>query len=471
MTLGEVLFAITAGLVVNEASDVCPWTARKLVRWAAHHKYADPKRAVARAEEQEAAINDRPGKLLKLLTALGFVLAALAAEAGRVAGPQVKKLASVFADLRGLDVATGPAAALIGGCAVGAPVWLVGGRAAGLIAGLGMSSWTVGLSVARGVRLRRSLRGLRTNVLKIAEVDLPGAIQRLRNGEIDPIDLADITVDASEIDPRDEIAKIRGALDAVRQVAIRLATEQAALRSNVNTMFINLSRRSQALIERQLWLIGKLETGEQDPDQLSNLYKLDHLATRMRRNSENLLVLAGEDAGRVWSRPIPLRDLLREATGEVEQFHRIQLTGVPDVEVMGHAVNHVVHLVAELLENATDFSPPDSKVLVHCQRLSDGGAMIEIEDRGIGMTAQDIDDANERLASPPVFDVSISPAMGLYVVGRLSQHHGITVRLRQSAVGVGAFVRLPADLLADRHGRHAATPSDDVGVDAATRRA
>src|SRR5260370_26030057 len=171
----------------------------------------------------------------------------------------------------------------------------------------------------------------------------------------------------------------------------------------------------------------------------------------MRRNSENLLVLAGEDAGRRWGRPIPLVDVLRAGTSEVEQYHRIQLTGVPDVEVMGHAVNHVVHLVAELLENATVFSSPESKVLVHSQRLSDGGAMIEIEDRGIGMTAQEISDANERLATPPVFDVSISRMMGLFVVGRLAGRHGITVRLRQSEFGgVSAFARLPADVLANR---------------------
>ena len=246
--------------------------------------------------------------------------------------------------------------------------------------------------------------------------------------------------------------------------AVRLAVEQAALRSNVNAMFVNLSRRSQSLVERQLKLIDELETGEQDPDQLANLFKLDHLATRMRRNSENLLVLAGEDAGRRWGRPIPLVDVLRAATSEVEQYHRIQLTGVPDVEVMGHAVNHVVHLVAELLENATVFSSPESKVLVHSQRLSDGGAMVEIEDRGIGMSGQEISDANERLARPPVFDVSISRMMGLYVVGRLAGRHGITVRLRQSETGgVSAFVRIPLDVLASRFEQRTDEPTAAAG--------
>ena len=304
----------------------------------------------------------------------------------------------------------------------------------------------------------RPLRRLRDGARDVAENRLPAAIERLRS-DAGP---ADIPVEPIGIDSRDEVGEVGLTFDAIHRQAIKLATEQAALRSNVNAMFVNLSRRSQSLVERQLKLIDELETGEQDPDQLSNLFKLDHLATRMRRNSENLLVLAGEDAGRRWGRPIPLVDVLRAATSEVEQYHRIQLTSVPDVEVMGHAVNHVVHLVAELLENATVFSSPESKVLVHSQRLSDGGAMIEIEDRGIGMTAQEISDANERLAKPPIFDVSISRMMGLFVVGRLAGRHGITVRLRQSELGgVSAFVRISADVLASRFDPRVAEPAGD----------
>ncbi|MFL6130113.1 MAG: nitrate- and nitrite sensing domain-containing protein [Mycobacteriales bacterium] len=292
------------------------------------------------------------------------------------------------------------------------------------------------------------LRRLQTSARDVAENRLPEAIARLRRTDTAPVPME---VEPIPIDSRDEIGAVATTFDELHREAVRLATEQAALRNNVNAMFVNLSRRSQGLVERQLKLIDELETGEQDPDQLANLFKLDHLATRMRRNSENLLVLAGEDAGRRWGRPIPLVDVLRAATSEVEQYHRIQLTGVPDVEVMGHAVNHVVHLVAEILENATVFSSPESKVLVHSQRLSDGGAMVEIEDRGIGMSAQEIADANERLARPPVFDVSISRMMGLYVVGRLAGRHGITVRLRQSETGgVSAFIRLPVDVLAGR---------------------
>ena len=294
-----------------------------------------------------------------------------------------------------------------------------------------------------------SLRRLQAGARDVAEVRLPEAIARLQRPDATAVP---DRVEPIGIDTRDEIGEVAKTFDALHQRAVDLASEQAGLRRNVNDMFVNLSRRSQGLVERQLKLIDELETGEQDPDQLANLFKLDHLATRMRRNSENLLVLAGEDAGRRWGRPIPLVDVLRAATSEVEQYHRIQLTGVPDVEVMGHAVNHLVHLVAELLENATVFSSPESKVLVHSQRLSDGGAMVEIEDRGIGMSAHEISDSNERLAHPPEFDVSVSRMMGLFVVGRLATRHGITVRLRQSETGgVSAFVRIPIEVLANRY--------------------
>ena len=315
-----------------------------------------------------------------------------------------------------------------------------------IIAAILVIAFLTSLLIARS--MIGPLRRLQAGARDVAEVRLPEAIARLQRPDAPA---APDEVEPIGIDSRDEIGEVAKTFDELHQRAVELASEQAGLRRNVNDMFVNLSRRSQGLVERQLKLIDELETGEQDPDQLANLFKLDHLATRMRRNSENLLVLAGEDAGRRWGRPIPLVDVLRAATSEVEQYHRVQLTGVPDVEVMGHAVNHLVHLVAELLENATVFSSPESKVLVHSQRLSDGGAMVEIEDRGIGMSAHEISDANERLAHPPEFDVSVSRMMGLYVVGRLATRHGITVRLRQSETGgVSAFVRIPIDVLANR---------------------
>jgi signal transduction histidine kinase len=301
----------------------------------------------------------------------------------------------------------------------------------------------VSFAVARS--MLRALRGLRASALEVADRRLPEVIERMRRG--DPTGVG-VTVRPVALDSNDEVGQVARAFDEVHRQAVRLAVEQAGLRSNVNSMFVNLSRRTQGLVERQLTLIDDLETGEQDPDQLANLFKLDHLATRMRRNSENLLVLAGEDAGRRWGQPVPLVDVVRAACSEVEQYHRIQLTGVPDTELQGHAVNHLVHLVAELLENATIYSPPQSVVVVHGQRLSDDGALLEIVDGGVGMSVEEMTEANERLANPPIFDVALSRMMGLYVVGRLAARHGIVVRLRRSDLrGVTAFVRIPATLL------------------------
>ncbi len=185
---------------------------------------------------------------------------------------------------------------------------------------------------------------------------------------------------------RDEIGQVAAAFDDVHREAVRLAAEQALLRGNVNAMFTNLSRRSQGLIQRQLSLISELESREADPDQLSSLFKLDHLATRMRRNGENLLVLAGEEPGRRWTRPVPLVDVLRAAASEVEQYERIELASVPTTEVAGRVVNDLVHLLAELLENATSFSSPQTKVKVTGHALPDGRVLIEIHDTGIGLS-------------------------------------------------------------------------------------
>ncbi|MER6916187.1 ATP-binding protein, partial [Streptomyces sp. NPDC000594] len=235
--------------------------------------------------------------------------------------------------------------------------------------------------------------------------------------------------------------------DDVHREAVRLAAEQALLRGNVNAMFTNLSRRSQGLIQRQLSLISELESREADPDQLSSLFKLDHLATRMRRNGENLLVLAGEEPGRRWTRPVPLVDVLRAAASEVEQYERIELAAVPATEVAGRVVNDLVHLLAELLENATSFSSPQTKVRVTGHALPDGRVLVEIHDTGIGLSPEDLAAINERLASPPTVDVSVSRRMGLFVVGRLSLRHGIRIQLRPSdSGGTTALVMLPVDV-------------------------
>lgn len=290
----------------------------------------------------------------------------------------------------------------------------------------------------------RSLRRLQDTATRVAQDRLPELVKQL--SESDPQDV-DTSVESVGLHTRDEIGQVAAAFDDVHREAVRLAAEQALLRGNVNAMFTNLSRRSQGLIQRQLSLISELESREADPDQLSSLFKLDHLATRMRRNGENLLVLAGEEPGRRWTRPVPLVDVLRAAASEVEQYERIELSSVPGTDVAGRVVNDLVHLLAELLENATSFSSPQTKVKVTGHALPDGRVLVEIHDTGIGLSPEDLAAINERLASPPTVDVSVSRRMGLFVVGRLSLRHGIRIQLRPSdSGGTTALVMLPVDV-------------------------
>ncbi|MGI5245569.1 sensor histidine kinase [Dactylosporangium sp. CA-139066] len=309
-------------------------------------------------------------------------------------------------------------------------------------------SWLIGRSMAR------SLRQLRAQALDVAQHRLPEAIQRLRTlprGET-------VTVDTTtRVRSSDEIGEVADAFTAVHRSAVSLAVEQAVMRRNVNSMFVNLARRSQTLVERQLQLLDQLESAETDPDQLANLFRLDHLATRMRRNDENLLVLAGSEATRRWAQPVSLSAVMLAAMAEIEQYARIRHDVSNDIYVVGHAVSDVVHLFAELLENATTFSPPDTVVTVTgwpAQQARE--ATIVIEDKGIGMTESGLIEANERVTSPIAIDVAASERMGLVVVGHLADRHGVSVRLTATDDGVTAYVTLPARLLA--------TPPEGVGL-------
>ncbi len=290
--------------------------------------------------------------------------------------------------------------------------------------------------------MSRSMLSLRTAAFDVAEQRLPMLVDQLSRTEPGRVDTR---VEPIPISSTDEIGEVARAFDQVHREAVRLAAEQALLRGNVNAIFTNLSSRNQGLIERQLALITDLENNEADPDQLESLFRLDHLATRMRRNGENLLVLAGEDGGRTWTRPVPLVDILRAASSEVEHYERIGMSAVPDSEIHGGAVTDLVHLLAELLENATSFSSPQTKVQVAATRLPDGRVMIEIHDKGIGLTAEDFADINHKLANPPTVDAAVSRRMGLFVVGRLADRHGIRVQLRPSGeqAGTTSLVMLP----------------------------
>ncbi|EGE41536.1 HAMP domain-containing protein [Streptomyces sp. SID4928] len=311
-------------------------------------------------------------------------------------------------------------------------------------------------------QMSRSMRQLRTAAFGIAEQRLPSLVDQL--SRTDP-GRVDTRVQPIPITTQDEIGEVARAFDQVHREAVRLAAEQAMLRGNVNAIFTNLSRRNQSLIEGQLTLITDLENNEADPDQLESLFKLDHLATRMRRNGENLLVLAGEEPGRRWNQPVPLVDVLRAASSEVESYERIQLTGVPESEIHGQAVTDLVHLLAELLENATTFSSPQTKVKVTATRLPDGRVMVEIHDKGIGLTAEDFADINHKLANPPTVDAAVSQRMGLFVVGRLADRHGIRVQLRPSGeqAGTTSLVMLP-DAITHGGGGEPGAGQDDFTV-------
>ncbi|GAB2609808.1 hypothetical protein Aab01nite_23860 [Paractinoplanes abujensis] len=316
-------------------------------------------------------------------------------------------------------------------------------------------AWLVARSMAR------SLRELRQGALSVAQYGLPHAVSRLRDPQLSasltPAQVADQIAEPLPVRSRDEFGQVTEAFNAVHLEAVRTAAEQAALRASVATMFVNLARRSQILVDRLIGHLDRLERGEEDPDRLAELFQLDHLATRMRRNDENLLVLAGADSTRVQREPAALIDVLRAAQSEVEHYTRIEFGMIDrDIEVAAHAVNDMVHLVAELFDNATAFSPPNSTVIVEARRLGDG-SLLTVEDRGIGISHEQLRDLNERLANPPMVDVAVSRMMGLVVVARLANRHAVKVELRpaDNERGTVAEVGLPLSVLTGGQGQPA----------------
>jgi signal transduction histidine kinase len=309
------------------------------------------------------------------------------------------------------------------------------------------------LLVARS--LLKPLRVLRSTALDVAYSRLPQTVRRIL-ADPDPVAASKNAVEPVPVYTREETGQLARSFDAVQEQAVLMATEQALLRDNINSIFVNLSRRSQALVERQLSLIDRLEQDEQDPDQLASLFELDHLATRMRRNSESLLVLSGTGLSRQLSRPVPASDVVGAAVSEVEHYARIEVASAPDVAVQGRAVSDLVHVIAELLDNATFFSPADKKVIVRMAMTRKKELAIQITDQGVGMSDEEIAATNARLADPPDLDVAVTRRMGLYVVARLAKRHNINVRLRDNEDiegGLIARINVPADLVAPIGGR------------------
>ncbi|MCI3244491.1 nitrate- and nitrite sensing domain-containing protein [Streptomyces spinosisporus] len=301
------------------------------------------------------------------------------------------------------------------------------------------------LSVRVGRGLIRDLRQLRLEAHEASGVRLPSVMRRLSAGE-----QVDVETEAPRLEyDKNEIGEVGQALNTLQRAAVEAAVKQAELRAGVSEVFVNLARRSQVLLHKQLTLLDTMERRTEDTDELADLFRLDHLTTRMRRHAEGLVILSGAAPSRQWRKPVQLMDVVRAAVAEVEDYERIEVRRLPRIAVTGPAVADLTHLVAELLENATVFSPPHTAVQVLGERVANGFTL-EIHDRGLGMAADALLDANLRLAETPEFELSDTDRLGLFVVSRLAQRQNVRVSLQPSPYGgTTAVVFVPDALLTD----------------------
>ncbi|MGQ5264924.1 nitrate- and nitrite sensing domain-containing protein [Micromonospora sp. ZYX-F-536] len=325
------------------------------------------------------------------------------------------------------------------GVAVMVVVRLVLATGLGLLAVI--ASVVVSITTAR--TLLRQLERLRQAAWQLAHERLPRVVERLGHGEE-----VDVATEAPPLEfGTDEIGQVGKAFNAVQETALRTAVEQAELRRNVREVFLSLARRTQALVHRQLTLLDAMERREHDAEELEDLFRVDHLATRMRRNAENLIVLSGSTPGRAWRRNVPMVDVVRGAVAEVEDYTRVNVLPLGPVSLAGRAVGDIIHLLAELIENGLSFSPPHTTVEVRGQLVANGFA-IEIEDRGLGMSEEDLAAANHRIVDQSELNLANAARLGLYVVSRLTERHGVKVRLKESAYGgTTAVVLIPLELV------------------------
>ncbi|MGW7270854.1 sensor histidine kinase [Streptomyces sp. NPDC054864] len=303
------------------------------------------------------------------------------------------------------------------------------------------ASLVISVRIGRGLVVE--LVSLRNGALEIARHKLPHAMRRLRAGEE-----IDIHAEAPPGPPaEDETGQVNEALGTVHRAALRAAIERAELASGISGVFVNLARRSQVLVHRQLSLLDSMERRSDDPNELSDLFRLDHLTTRMRRHAESLIILSGAAPGRAWRLPVSLTNVVRAAVSEVEDYARVEVRQLPAAAVVGTAVADLTHLLAELVENAGQFSPPHTKVRVNGEPVGNGYAL-EIEDRGLGMGEETLAEANHRIEQSEALDLFDSDQLGLFVVSRLAARHGIKVHLSTSPYGgTTAVVLLPTALL------------------------
>ena len=329
-----------------------------------------------------------------------------------------------------------------------------------LAGGLGLAAVAVSvfLLVWFGRKVTGDLGRLNDSVRGMAEERLPRVVERLRRGD-------DVDVSAESPPPLpsgiQEISQVAESFGTVQAAAVAAAVDQARLRKAVNQVFLNISMRSQSLLHRQLGMLDSMERRTSEPEALADLFRLDHLTTRMRRHAEGLIILSGSTPGRGWRDPVPVVDVLRAAVAEVEDYVRVDVTSESDDLVAGGAVNDVIHLVAELVENATVFSPPNTRIEVRAERVGTG-LVAEVEDRGLGLSAEELAGINQRLASTPEFDLGRSEQLGLFVVSQLAARHDIKVSLRRSVYGgTTAVVLLPFGVVVRKE---EATAPGDQGI-------
>ncbi|AHH20057.1 putative HAMP linker domain-containing nitrate/nitrite-sensing histidine kinase [Nocardia nova SH22a] len=313
------------------------------------------------------------------------------------------------------------------------------------IALIAISAFLLALTLAN--RLVRRLHSLHTRSMELADETLPAIVRRIHDGE-----QVDVAAETAVLDTgRDEIGQVARAFGAAQRTAMVAAVEEARTREGFNRVFLDIAHRSQVLVRRQLDVLDIAEANQQDPEQLELLFQLDHLATRARRNAENLLLLGGEQPGRRWKDPIALEQVVRSAFSETNDLTRMSAIRLPEVRVLGLLVADLIHLLAELIDNSMQFSPPHSVVSVHGNPVGRGIA-IEIEDQGLGIRFDERERLNRLLHDPPEFQemaLAGQRNLGLFVVGRLAKKHAITVNLQESAYGgVKAIVLVPSHLLA-----------------------
>ncbi|GAA3551192.1 hypothetical protein GCM10022419_034370 [Nonomuraea rosea] len=314
-----------------------------------------------------------------------------------------------------------------------------------LLAGtaLALVIMSIGFSLRMGNRLSKELGALRLAALEVAQERLPHVVAKLRKGET--VEMPELSVASTTV----EIDDVGQAFSTVQQTAVEAAVGQAQLSEGVGHVFRNLARRSQTLLHRQRIQLADMQNRATDPEALDDLFRLDHLTTRMRRHAEGLIILSGATPGRGWSKPVPLLDVARGAAAEVEDYQRVTVEPMSGQRLDGPVVGDVIHLIAELIENATVYSPEHTTVIVRGEEAARGFAF-EVEDRGLGMSAEELADLNERLASPPEFDLADSDRLGLFVVSRLAARHDIRVTLRGSPYGgTTAIVLIPEEHVAD----------------------